>query len=95
VEQNYPNPFNPETRIQYRIPEAAFVQLTIFNLKGQQVRMLEASQKSRGTYSVIWDGKDNIGRQVSSGVYLYRLSVEPLSENGTRFEESRKLLLIR
>ena len=93
--QNYPNPFNPETRIQYQLSEASAVQIKIFNVAGQLVRSFEAGLQPAGVHSVVWDSKDNLGQQVSSGIYIYRLSVEPLSANGTRFEESRKLLLIR
>ncbi len=71
---NTPNPFNPSTRIGYRIPEAGQVDLTIYNVLGQQVRTLVQDHQSRGPYEVLWDGKDGFGRTVSSGVYFYRLA---------------------
>ncbi|RMF61642.1 MAG: T9SS C-terminal target domain-containing protein, partial [Calditrichaeota bacterium] len=93
--QNYPNPFNPKTRIRYRLAEASLVELTIFNLKGQAVRRLEAGRKGAGTYSVVWDGRDDARREVSSGVYFYQLVVQPLGKNGRRTRASRKLVLVR
>ena len=92
---SHPNPFNPETRIQYQLSEASAVQIKIFNVAGQLVRSFEAGLQPAGVHSVVWDSKDNLGQQVSSGIYIYRLSVEPLSGSGKPFEESRKLLLIR
>ena len=71
---NTPNPFNPSTRITYRIPEPAQVDLTAYNLLGQQVRVLVRDHQSPGRYEVLWDGKDGFGRYVSSGVYFFRLA---------------------
>ena len=71
---NTPNPFNPTTRIVYRIPEPGQVDLAIYNLLGQQVRVLVRNHQSPGRYEVLWDGKDGFGSFVSSGVYFYRLA---------------------
>ena len=71
---NTPNPFNPSTRIVYRIPEPGQVDLTIYNVLGQQVRVLVRDYRGPGRYEVMWDGRDGFGRHVSSGVYLYRLA---------------------
>ena len=71
---NTPNPFNPSTRIAYRIPEPGQVALTVYNLLGQQVRVLVRDHQSPGRYEVQWDGRDGVGRSVSSGVYYYRLA---------------------
>ena len=71
---NTPNPFNPSTRITYRIPEPGQVDLTIYNVLGQQVRVLVRDHQSPGRYDVLWDGRDGFGRYVSSGVYFYRLA---------------------
>ncbi|MCZ6818954.1 MAG: T9SS type A sorting domain-containing protein, partial [Calditrichaeota bacterium] len=95
LHQNYPNPFNPETRIQYQLSEASAVQIKIFNLAGQLVRSFEAGLQPAGVHSVVWDSKDNLGQQVSSGVYLYQFIAEPLSGNGERFEMIRKFTLLR
>ncbi|MCD6115745.1 choice-of-anchor D domain-containing protein [bacterium] len=74
LQQNYPNPFNPETVINYSIQKRGPVKLVIFNTLGQVVKVLKNKQEKPGNYSVIWDGRDALGRSVSSGVYLYRLS---------------------
>ena len=73
LEQNIPNPFNPSTVIGYRIPEAALVRLVIYNLLGQEVRVLVDRHVEAGAFTATWDGKDEMGRQVSSGIYLYRI----------------------
>ena len=71
--QNTPNPFNPATSIQYMLTEASNVRLLIYNILGQQVRVLVNGAQLAGTHSVVWDGRDAFGRDVSSGLYLYRL----------------------
>ena len=74
--QNYPNPFNPSTTISYAVPEEngqVAVRLSVFNLRGQLVRILVDKSQGPGTYNVNWDGSDDRGRQISSGVYFYRL----------------------
>jgi len=86
--QNYPNPFNPETTIQYQIPKRSDVKLFIFNLLGQRVATLVDETQSMGVYSVQWDGKDDTGKEVASGVYLYRLQTN-------QFMQLKKLALLR
>jgi hypothetical protein len=74
VVQNYPNPFNPETTIEYNVPSRTQVTIEIFNVLGQKVRTLVNEMKSAGSYSTEWDGVDDAGKPVSTGVYLYRYS---------------------
>jgi photosystem II stability/assembly factor-like uncharacterized protein len=88
LRQNYPNPFNPLTLISYELPAETDVSLTIYNVSGQRVRTLVSGRQSTGTHKVQWDGRDERGNQVSSGVYLYRL------EAGS-FSETRKMLLAK
>ncbi|MCH9007587.1 T9SS type A sorting domain-containing protein, partial [candidate division KSB1 bacterium] len=72
---NYPNPFNPATQINYALPQSAEVSLQIFNVLGQRVRDLVRNQKQdAGRYSVQWDGNNDFGQPVSSGIYVYRIS---------------------
>ncbi len=71
--QNFPNPFNPQTRISYALPEGVNVRVSIHNILGQTVRTLVDSYQEPGFKNVIWDGTDEAGRQVSSGLYFYRL----------------------
>ena len=71
--QNYPNPFNPETKIQYSIPVQTNVELGIYNILGQKVTTLVSGVQTAGNYGITWNGKDNSGRSVASGVYFYQL----------------------
>ena len=73
--QNYPNPFNPGTKIEFALPTSAAVQLAIYNLNGQRVRTLINGSRQAGRHSVYWDGRDEVGREVASGNYFYRLQV--------------------
>lgn len=73
VEQNHPNPFNPSTTIRYALGDNADVSLIVYNVLGQEVRRLVNAAQVPGAYHVDWDGKDGFGRQVSNGMYLYRL----------------------
>ncbi|MDP2172700.1 MAG: T9SS type A sorting domain-containing protein [Candidatus Cloacimonadaceae bacterium] len=85
---NYPNPFNPSTTIAYQIPETGNVRLEIYNMKGQKVRTLVNEQKYSGSHSVLWNGTDQSGRSVVSGVYFYRL----VTDNKTL---SKRMLLLK
>jgi len=73
LSQNYPNPFNPATQIHYQLPQAVQVSLTIYNMLGQEVRKLVNAQQPAGYHTAIWDGRDNAGRPVPTGIYHYRL----------------------
>ena len=71
--QNHPNPFNPVTMIRYSLGEQSEVRLVIYNVLGQQVRVLVDRVQDAGRYEMMWDSQDGLGRGVSSGLYLYRL----------------------
>lgn len=71
--QNYPNPFNPGTTICYRLNEPVEITLTIYNMLGQKVRTLADGKKMAGTHQIVWEGKDDFGNMVPSGVYFTRL----------------------
>ena len=71
LEQNYPNPFNPETEISFQLPEDVHVKLSIFNMLGQKVRTLIVKQMATGYHTIKWDGRNDFGNNVTSGVYLY------------------------
>jgi hypothetical protein len=93
--QNYPNPFNPTTEIQYTLPAAGKVTLKIFNVLGEQVRLLVDEFKPAGQYTVVWDGKNNAGETIASGIYIYQISYQP-SEPSTRpIVRSGKMSLLR
>ena len=74
---SYPNPFNAQTVIEYALPEEAYARLGIYNVMGQLVRQLVDETQAPGYRSALWNGRDDHGREVSSGIYLYRLQVGP------------------
>jgi len=88
LEQNYPNPFNPSTTIIYHVPTSSKVKLQIYNLAGQQVATLVNEKRQAGIYSIKWDGTDESGRTVSSGLYLYKLE-------SADFIQVRKFVIVR
>lgn len=87
--QNYPNPFNSETSIQYKVPEAGYLELVVYNTLGQHICTLEDAHKQPGIYKVVWNGRNNAGEPVPSGIYFYRLSIS----GGTNL--IRKMILLR
>lgn len=74
MSQNFPNPFNPATTIRYGLPQAEKVTLQIYNVLGEEVvTLLSDERQEAGYHAAIWDGRNREGRQVSSGMYVYRL----------------------
>jgi hypothetical protein len=73
LSNNYPNPFNPSTKIQFAVPHEQNISLAIYNMLGQRIRTLVQGVHTAGQYTVTWDGKDEAGRTLESGVYFYRL----------------------
>jgi len=90
--QNYPNPFNPETRIKYIVDSRQIhpipTTLKIYNILGQLVKMLVDEAQEPGSYEVIWDGKDEEGNEVASGIYFHQLTTG-------KFNQTRKMVLLR
>jgi FlgD Ig-like domain/The GLUG motif len=86
---NYPNPFNPSTTIKFSIQNDSKVDLSIYNIKGQKTKTLAQNEYAKGTHSVIWNGIDESGKSVSSGIYYYKLNV-----NG-KTETVKKCLLLK
>ena len=76
LKQNYPNPFNTETTIDYDIKENTKASLKIYNLQGQEVKTIINEYKNAGSYSVKWNGRNNSGAVVSSGIYICTLKTE-------------------
>lgn len=76
LEPNYPNPFNPSTMIRYYLPAQSRISLVIYNVLGHEVRKLVQGSQNAGIYRVQWDGRDNQGRAVASGVYMIRLKTD-------------------
>ncbi|MFQ5752483.1 MAG: T9SS type A sorting domain-containing protein, partial [bacterium] len=89
LSQNYPNPFNPTTQINYTLPRTSKVSLKIFNVLGQEIRhLVKNEQQTAMAYSIEWDGKDELGLAVSSGVYFYKLQAGGVTE-------IKKMILMR
>jgi hypothetical protein len=90
LSQNYPNPFNPLTRITYLVPDGGVleVRLVVYDVRGARVRTLVDDRKAGGKYTVEWDGRNDQGQAVGSGVYFYRLV-------STNFTQTRKMLLLK
>ena len=90
LHQNFPNPFNPDTTINYELAESADVTLQIYNVLGQVVRTLVASEaQNAGRYQIRWNGMDDRGVPVSSGIYFYQISADE------KFSDVRKLMLLK
>ncbi len=85
---NYPNPFNPSTNIQFNLIKSAAVQLDVFNLQGKRVKTLVSETLSAGSHTVVWDGKDQHGKSVTSGLYIYKIKVGNLAA-------ARKMILLK
>ena len=88
LEQNYPNPFNPSTEIKFHIAQQSFVTLKIYDLLGREIETLVSEELDNGVYIVDWNGDNNFGEKVSSGIYFYRI------EAGS-FINSMKMLLLK
>jgi hypothetical protein len=88
LSQNYPNPFNPTTTINFDVPEAIEVTINIYNLLGWEVKLLADGQYQPGSYTVSWEGTDNTGNKVSSGLYIYQIKAGD-------FVATKKMMLLK
>ena len=88
LSQNYPNPFNPLTKIDFTLPRSGDVSIVIYNLKGQQVKTLVAEKMKYGFHTITWNGLDQFGRSVSSGVYFSEMRARG-------FRQTKKMLLLK
>lgn len=84
---NYPNPFNPETTIKFNLDKGSDIELTVFNIIGQKVTTLVNDYRSSGSHTVTWNGKDQEGNSLASGIYLYRLT------NGQHTQTNKMILM--
>jgi hypothetical protein len=85
---NFPNPFNPETHIEFHLAEKSDVALEIYNVLGQKVRTLIRGREETGVHHEVWDGKDDVGRSMNSGIYFCRIQTE-------KFTTTKKMILVR
>ncbi len=88
LEQNYPNPFNPSTQISFALPVASHVELEVFNVLGQRVTTLVNGDMPVGVHTVTWDGRNDDGSTVSSGVYFYRVAAD-------NFVATKKMMMLK
>jgi len=88
LSQNYPNPFNGQTLISFSLPSDQRVRLAVFDILGREVKSLVDEMVSAGSYSVTWDGKNDKGEAIPSGIYFYRLS-------SAKYDETKRMVLIR
>ena len=88
LHQNYPNPFNPSTNIKFDLAENSHVSITIFNLVGQKVSTLVNRSLDSGSYTITWNGLDNNGNQLPSGMYFYEMRTPS-------YQSIKKLVLVK
>jgi len=88
LSQNYPNPFNPVTKIKYNLVNATDVKLTIYDLLGHEVKTLVNNRQSAGSYTIQWNGTNNAGNKVASGMYFYQLETP-------EFNNTNKMMLLK
>jgi hypothetical protein len=86
--QNYPNPFNPSTTIRYTLPKSEFVTLKVYDILGRKVATLVNERQTAGEKSLLWNGRDRLGKELSSGIYIYQIQASD-------FIKSRKMVLLR
>lgn len=92
LKQNYPNPFNPNTMIEYSLPFDSNVRLSIYNLIGEEIRVLQSGNNKAGSYKINWDATDSNGKKLSSGIYIYRIIA---SGAQGEYKDSRKMILLK
>jgi len=86
--KNYPNPFNPQTVLSYQLPHEDAVNISVYNLLGQKVKTLVDREHIAGSYKLVWDGRDNSGNKVPSGIYIYKMEAKG-------FSATKKMLLLK
>lgn len=88
LSQNYPNPFNPSTVIRFGLPKEDNVELSLYNISGERVRTLVSEHRNAGVHTVTWDGRNDYGNQLPSGIYFYKMKT-------SAFNEVKKLIMIK
>ncbi len=88
LDQNHPNPFNPQTTISFRLLRSSDVSVDVYNVLGENIRTLVFGRKTAGRHSILWNGRDENGEEVPSGIYFYRLATD-------EFSDTKKMLLLK
>ena len=94
LKQNYPNPFNPTTNIDFSLKEDSFVSLNIYNVRGQKVKTLVTDEMQAGNHSVVWNGKNDSGKSVSSGIYFSNFVTNNQNGSGD-YTSVKKMILLK
>jgi hypothetical protein len=96
LHQNHPNPFNPQTAIYYELPSECLVKVEIFNIMGQQIRMIGSKIQGPGQAQMLWDGRDEKGELMGTGIYFYRIMAFAIKNNANiLFQQTKKMLLVK
>ncbi|MEE9167869.1 MAG: lamin tail domain-containing protein [Candidatus Neomarinimicrobiota bacterium] len=95
LKQNYPNPFNPTTTVRYHIPQTAVIRGEIYDLTGRRVRMLISGRHEPGIHRVNWDGSDDLGSALPSGIYIFRIVATDPDAKKVEFSGACKLVILK
>lgn len=95
LRQNYPNPFNPVTTVEFDLPEAANVSLVVYDLMGREVAVIVSGRRAPGPHTAVWNGRDAKDQELTSGIYIARLLVEPKARAMPKRSQSIKMLLLK
>jgi len=95
LSQNYPNPFNPTTKISWQLAVGSNIQLRIYSILGEEVTTVIDERQEAGYHSAVWDGRDDNGNEVASGIYIYQLSVTSPTGTSDNFVSTRLMVLMR
>ena len=88
LEQNYPNPFNPSTKFKISVPEKSSIEVTVFDISGRRIKTLYNGEAEQGSYFISWDGRDESGKKVPSGVYIYNMKT-------AQFQQSKRMFMLK
>lgn len=95
LRQNYPNPFNPVTTVEFDLPEAANVSLVVYDLMGREVAVIVSGRRTPGLHTAVWNGRDAKDQELTSGIYIARLIIEPKARAMSKRSQSIKMLLLK
>lgn len=93
--QNYPNPFNPSTTIKFSVSNHSFVSIKVYNILGKEIKLLLEENLPTGEHSILWDGKDNEGSSLPSGIYFIQMKAIPNSRQAGEYQQTIKTLLLK
>lgn len=93
--QNFPNPFNPQTKIKYVVSSESKISIRIYNTLGKEIKELLSETRNHGEYEITWDGTDNFGNKVSSGVYFITMEANSFSKNSLPFRKTIKSIFLK